>query len=692
MNYGFKCYSNNSEIINSKYFCDMCNNNNKQYFMKYNDSIKINSNITCYNSPDGYYLDKNDSLYKLCYKTCKSCNKGGNELEHNCIECKSDYNIGYMISNFKNCYNKNNFTGIDNVIINKSIFENNEEFLFSLTNKQSNNNIVIVLGICEDILKYENNILKNDSLYILQIIHKEIGMKIPKVKYELFYPLYNNCLTKLNLSLLQRRKVEISIPVKINDILDIYNASSAYYNDICCKIKSENGADISLKKRRNNFIKNNLTLCEENCQLIEYDYIQEKVKCLCDIKLSNNYDMKFNKNELYKNFVDKNNNIMKCYSVIFKKNEIIKNYGFFIILFIIIIYLITLFLFMFKSFNKIKKYIKYINNFSNRINKEENSKIEMIDINNCRQILPQIKKNININSNNSNNKENKNDIVIFNNEIAIKKKYTLGQISKNIDNESIKAEEEKSYGLGDLNNIYIKKYLNQKEFEINSLDYEEAITLDHRNYLQYYICLLKYNHPIMLSFSPYMDYNSRIIKIFLFFFLFNLCLDINVLFFNNNVIDKIYEDKGEYNFIFHFPNIIYSVLIIQLIDSLIKNLSLTQDNIVELKKQKEKKGFNNNDYDSKLIVNLKIKFISFFIISFIILISFSYYIICFCGVYENTQSHFIINSIISLIILLLLPFVTYLILGISRISALKAKNHNRRLLYKFCSFLEKLLR
>ena len=73
-------------------------------------------------------------------------------------------------------------------------------------------------------------------------------MKIPKIEYELYYPLYNNTLIKLNLSLCQHTKVEITIPVKLNDILDKYNISSDYYNDICYKTKSESRIDISLKK------------------------------------------------------------------------------------------------------------------------------------------------------------------------------------------------------------------------------------------------------------------------------------------------------------------------------------------------------------------------------------------------------------------------------------------------------------
>ena len=49
-------------------------------------------------------------------------------------------------------------------------------------------------------------------------------MKIPKLEYEVYYPLYNsNNLTKLDLNLCKDSKIEISIAVSINDSLDKYN-------------------------------------------------------------------------------------------------------------------------------------------------------------------------------------------------------------------------------------------------------------------------------------------------------------------------------------------------------------------------------------------------------------------------------------------------------------------------------------
>ena len=48
-------------------------------------------------------------------------------------------------------------------------------------------------------------------------------MKIPKVEYEVYYPFLNHSnFTKLNLTLCKGEKIKISIPVKINDILDKY--------------------------------------------------------------------------------------------------------------------------------------------------------------------------------------------------------------------------------------------------------------------------------------------------------------------------------------------------------------------------------------------------------------------------------------------------------------------------------------
>ena len=102
---------------------------------------------------------------------------------------------------------------------------------------------------------------------------------------------------------------------------------------------------------------------------------------------------------------------------------------------------------------------------------------------------------------------------------------------------------------------------------------------------------------------------------------------------------QIYEDEGSFNFIYQIPQIIYSSLISGIIDIIIKYLSLSEKNIIEIKNQKSKEEVTTKKKEIFRI--LKIKFALFFIISFLLLLFFMYYIICFCGVYINTQIHLI---------------------------------------------------
>ena len=89
----------------------------------------------------------------------------------------------------------------------------------------------------------------------------EDGLKIPIIEYELF-----NNITKNNLDLLEYDKINISIPVSINeDNLYLYNSSSDYYNDICYSYSFKNKTDIILNDRREEYINNNMSLFEANC-------------------------------------------------------------------------------------------------------------------------------------------------------------------------------------------------------------------------------------------------------------------------------------------------------------------------------------------------------------------------------------------------------------------------------------------
>ena len=69
--------------------------------------------------------------------------------------------------------------------------------------------------------------------------------------------------------------------------------------------------------------------------------------------------------------------------------------------------------------------------------------------------------------------------------------------------------------------------------ELNSMDYEEALKYDQRNFVQYYFSLIKNQHLLIFTFFQCSDYNSQMIKfelIIFIFLLYQLCSKCNVLF------------------------------------------------------------------------------------------------------------------------------------------------------------------
>ena len=129
-----------------------------------------------------------------------------------------------------------------------------------------------------------------------------------------------------------------------------------------------------------------------------------------------------------------------------------------------------------------------------------------------------------------------------------------------------------------------KEILKYNDIELNSLSYKRVLIYDKRTFIQYYISLLKEGNLLIFSFySGIQDYNSQIIKIFLFFFFLSVDITVNALFFNDNTLHKIYIDEGKFNFIYQMPQVIYSSFISGVITSLIKYLSLSQNDIIKIK-------------------------------------------------------------------------------------------------------------
>ena len=97
-------------------------------------------------------------------------------------------------------------------------------------------------------------------LLILKIDRYFEELKIPDIQYYVLHPMNKE---SLDLSLCKDTKIEIKIPVSIDEEnLIKYNISSDYYNNKCFIYTSDDDTDVSLEYRRKEFIHNNMALCE----------------------------------------------------------------------------------------------------------------------------------------------------------------------------------------------------------------------------------------------------------------------------------------------------------------------------------------------------------------------------------------------------------------------------------------------
>jgi len=411
-----------------------------------------------------------------------------------------------------------------------------------------------------------------------------------------------------------------------------------------------------------------------------------------------------NKDELLNNFFDVKKNInlkvMKCYYKIFKKEGIKKNIGNYIILSIILLSIILIIIFYIKGYNILKKKIKknlLIKNIKN--NKKGLNEVKYIKKSSKKRKNKKKLKKVEFqfekdkNDNNKNIKNKNNPPLKKGNKSKNKyKQFIIGDKTgkssskieiNNINNSNIQKINKKIHITTTNNNDY-NRNINYNDYELNSMIYHLALDYDKRTYLQYYLSLLKTKHIIIFSFYTSNDYNSKSIKIIFFLFSFALYYAVNGLFFNDSTMHRIYEDGGNFNMIYQIPQIIYSTLISSVVNTLLRSLSLSEKNILNIKNEQNR----NEKVIKNLLKCLQIKFICFFICDLLLLILFWFYLSCFCAININTQIHLIKDTLISFFVSLLYPFGLYLIPGICRLPALRAKNRNKETLYKFSKIIQ----
>ena len=443
---------------------------------------------------------------------------------------------------------------------------------------------------------------------------------------------------------------------------------------------------MTLYDRKYEFNDKNLSLCEINCTFKGYNENTSTVQCECIQKqglnrLNNENDNLINKLENNKNIL--NIDVIQCTDILNNSEDLKNNPGFYTLIFILVIFIIIFIIFCIKGYNSIKDNMENViykvfktkrkNNNNNIIKNFSNNK------NNIKHKTTKLNKKIKYDK--FKNKQLKN-IQPNNSEVKNIKSLMIDKKNKS-KNEIIPTCS--TYNIK--NNIEIKSFLFETDYELNNSEYKDALKYDKRTACEYYYSLLKSKQLFIFTFLSFDDYNSGIIKKYIFFLSFALHYTINTLFFNDSNMHQIYNDNGLYNFKYQYLYIIlssiFSIIILRII---LICLVLTDKYIYEIKLQSNIEKANK--LLKKILKCILIKFSIFFILNLILLIIFWYYLTCWNAIYKNTQFYLLKNTLISFSISLIYPFIINIIPVILRKNALQG--NKKEYLYRTAKIIQLL--
>ena len=264
-------------------------------------------------------------------------------------------------------------------------------------------------------------------------------------------------------------------------------------------------------------------------------------------------------------------------------------------------------------------------------------------------------------------------------------KNKLSNVSPNsIEVMNINSSEKNGQIIQNKEKIETKNDKNEKEvlddYELNDLEYAQALELDDRNFFGIYFYLLKREHIILFTFFSWNDFNIFSIKLSKLFL--SICTDMafNVFFFSDDSMHDIYVNGGKHDFFGQLAQMVYSTIASQIIQTFINFLTMTDIHYYQIKDLIKDKKINQSQA-LPILKCIKNKIIIFYTFTSLLFLFFWYLISAFCAVYQNTQIIFITDSISSFIMGLLYPFILYLIPAGLRTIALKLKTKNLKILY-----------
>ena len=405
---------------------------------------------------------------------------------------------------------------------------------------------------------------------------------------------------------------------------DILNPKDDFFNDICTKYEDENGADVPIKVRRQEYYQE-FPLCESDCEYLKYNTDKNTVDCLCSYKefsisTERTYSVIKTDSDFRKGDISNSNfKTMSCGKEAFKNLE--SNSGFWIILIGFLIQIGC-----FGMFNVFK------------------TKIIGILLHDAFQIT--------LVSNPKNKTEKKDETII-------------GDENNQIHHEDAKSNDIIAYNnIGKVSNDEINEEDKMTHEGLNNMNYENALLYDDRTFFAYFWNIFIYNQ--MLLFMIFKDnWNFVITKISMFVNIITFALLFNLMFFGNKLIEEIYKNKGGLTMNKAFGWIVLAVVLTIILNSIAKYFGLTKRDVDEAKKNKE--NFDDEKFSSLVFKRTFIYFIVILIITLFIW----YFGISFCGIYRDCQKKLVFYIFMTWLLIMLYPILLCGVVALCRYLGLK---------------------
>ena len=215
--------------------------------------------------------------------------------------------------------------------------------LNSLYNNTKSDLSIIDLKGCSDLLKAQNGIDSSVDLIILKYENENSvsNGNEKSIQYEVYLP---NSTIKLNLSVCSNININIYVPIKLNEQTqklyddlkeqgyNFFDKNDKFYKDICNPYKSENGTDVLLADRYNDFFVANQLTCQSNCEYSDYLPNSQYLKCECNVvdeeKIETKEPEKMTSKSIGKSFYNilkySNYKVLFCYKLVFRNVILLK--------------------------------------------------------------------------------------------------------------------------------------------------------------------------------------------------------------------------------------------------------------------------------------------------------------------------------------------------------------------------------